>query len=306
MAGFNVTGVGGLSASSITGDVSYSTVNTGTWNGNLAGVTNTVKAALDAIDNFTLGTSDNLGNHTATQALNMSGFDINSAGNVNGNTGNFSTLLGQASNITALGSTAFTGNLASFETNTELKYYLDAIDALPIGQGGGGTVSQLKLSSPFNYMNLSKAFGTGTLGWTTEEEDLVYFYSAGGYETATTGSVQSGTVWLDMPIPYGATGFAPTGCLDITFVADTGSSSFNKLDITYLTSSGNMTNNSTRFTTGTWCPSSAGVPQVFSLNEANLLNSTLSGHSRAKLKIEWYSISGYSVKMIDGAFNFVG
>lgn len=154
-------------------------------------------------------------------------------------------------------------------------------------------------------MNLSKCFTTGQIGWTAEEEDINYCYSAGGYETSASG-LHSGTAWLDLVVPYGATGFAPTGCVDITFVADTGNSALNKLDITFLTSNGNMTSNSTRFTTGSWCPTGVGVPQVFSLNESELLNSSLSGHSRAKFKIEWYSASGYSVKMIGGSINFVG
>lgn len=154
-------------------------------------------------------------------------------------------------------------------------------------------------------MNLSKCFTTGAIGWVTEEEDVSYCYSAGGYESALN-TMQSGTVWLDLPIPYGATGFSTTDCLEMTLVGDTGSSAHNKLDISFLTSSGNMTNNSTRYYTTGWVPTTSGVPEVFSLDKTDLFDSTLSGHSKAKLKIEWYSFAGHSIKLINGSLNFVG
>ena len=212
------------------------------------------------------------------------------------------SITGGTGDLIRISTGSWTGNLLGVDGT--LLALANKIDVLSTSSNSSANSNQQNLSSVFNYMNLSKCFSTGAMGWSAEEEDILYFYSAAGYETSSL-TMQSGTAWLDLAIPHGATGFAPTGCVDITFVADTGSSSFNKLDITFLTCSGNMTNNSTRFITGSWCPTGT-TPQVFTLNSADLLNSSLSGHSRAKFKIEWYSVSGYSIKMINGAVNFVG
>lgn len=233
--------------------------------------------------------SDNLGNHTATQDLNMNGFSILNADGVEANsfTGN-----GDALTITS----SFTGNLAA-ETGLTLLELAQAVDAIALTSTATNTYDTFHV--PFTYMDMSKLYTSGAIGWVVERNNTSgYLYTCGGYESASASS-QSGNAYFDISIPSSATGFAPTG-MSIAIVANQTGVADCKLDINlYTTNSVGASSNRIYAQTNIGL-TTANVPEVI-----NIVPTGVFAAGRLVAELVFYSKSSKSVKVLGGNANFL-
>lgn len=233
--------------------------------------------------------SDNLGNHTATQDLNMNGFSILNAGGVEANsfTGN-----GDALTITS----SFTGNLAA-ETGLTLLELAAAVDALSLTSAVTNTYNTFHV--PFTYMDMSKLYTSGAIGWVVERNNTGgYLYTCGGYESASA-SFQSGNAYIDIATPSSATGFAPTG-FSVTLVGSQTGVVDCKLDINlYTTNSVGASSNRVYAQTSIGM-TTANVPQV-----VNVVPTGVFAAGRLVAELVFYSKNSKSIKVLGGNANFL-
>lgn len=282
MAGHNITNVGTVQATTLQGDASSATFG-GTMSGNLVGVSN-VQGLAQAFDAFT--GSDNLGNHTATQDLDLDGNDLVDVGTVGA-----TTLQGNGDAITT--TATLDGNLSGVTPN--LSAIVTAIDNLELGGGGGAAGGTI----PFNYMALSKGFSTSAIGWVTGINNTTYRFTYGGYKSASSTMVSAETM-IHYVIPAGATGFHPSKPFEISFISTSNSTSNCKVDIKVYRSIQHQTPQEIYSNTG-YCPATANVPATLS---ATYLEEWDSAYDRITLCVTFYSKSDYCVQVIDGAFHF--
>lgn len=85
MSNYNITGASGISAKYYLGSGDSISLYTGDWTGNLLNATGTLAGLAKAVDILVAGAGgDNLGNHTATQTLNLNNNNITGANIVTG------------------------------------------------------------------------------------------------------------------------------------------------------------------------------------------------------------------------------
>lgn len=265
----------------VTVDVDGALVSPNTfWTANAEDIYAAIATQVEADDDA----GDNLGNHTATQALAMAGFNITNVGTVGA-----TTLQGNGDAITT--TATLDGNLSGVTPN--LSAIATAIDNLDLGGGAaGGTI-------PFNYMQLSKAF-TSSLGWTTRELDLTYMFTSGGYSSASA-SLVNGDAWITLPFPAGATGFHPSKPFEISFVSTSNSTANCKVDINVYRSVQHQAPQLI-YTNSGFCPPVADVVATLS---ATFSEAWDGGYDRMVLKLTFYSKNNENIQLIDGGFHFI-
>ena len=132
---------------------------------------------------------DNLGNHTATQDLEMAGHSILNAGSIYAE-----HYTGRGNELLIVPDTDFAGNLGNTGQVTLLEL-AEAVDAIQLTQNisqGYNTVSV-----PFSYMDMSKIYTSQAIGWIVERNNTAgYLYTCGGNESASATLV-SGQAYFD-------------------------------------------------------------------------------------------------------------
>lgn len=232
--------------------------------------------------------SDNLGNHTATQDLNMNGFSILNADGVEANS---FTGSGDALTITS----SFTGNLAA-ETDLTLLKLAQAVDAIALSSSTVNTYETFHV--PFTYMDMSKIYTSEAIGWVVERNNTSgYLYTCGGYESASA-SLVSGQAYFDLVTPNIATGFAPTG-FEITIVGNDTSSANCKLDVILYTTSPSGTSANVVYTEYAKTVAATNTPETL-----NIVPTGAFAAGRLVAELVFYSKSSKSIKILGGSAHF--
>lgn len=164
---------------------------------------------------------------------------------------------------------------------------------------------------PFSYMQLSKCYTTGSLGWITQEvSGADYYFSAGGYESGLA-TLQNGTAYIELVLPPGATEFATTAAIELYLIGSSLLNTEAKYDMTIYVTKAGVTGKTNVYTAAGQVVGSTTVPTLISLNKANLITDLTTaglttGSRRIVIELEFYSKSSKSIKLLQGAVNLIG
>ncbi len=180
-----------------------------------------------------------------------------------------------------------------------MEIYKDGIKVGGDGSGGGAGITSESFPVDFSYMQLSKCFTSGSIGWVTERNNTSgYLYTCGGYESASA-SLQSGQAYIELPIPAGATGFGGTG-FQLAFVANNTGVSQCKMDIKLYTTADIGGTSNLIYTESNFGAATANVPEV-----KNIVPTGAFSAGRLVAELTFYSINSKSIKILGGTANFV-
>ena len=234
---------------------------------------------------------DTLGNHTATQDLNMAGYSILNAGSI---TAEYYT--GRGGEILIVPDSSFTGNLVAQGADISLLELAQAVDAIQLTQN----VSQgyNRVSVPFSYMDMSKIYTSQAIGWVVERNNTAgYLYTCGGNESASA-SLVSGQAYVDLVTPPTATGFAPTG-FEITIVGSDTSAANCKLDVLLYTTSPSGTSSNVVYRQYAKTVATINTPETLYISPTGAFAA-----GRLVAELVFYSKSSKSIKILGGSAHY--
>lgn len=185
----------------------------------------------------------------------------------------------------------FNGDAKS-TTKGNYSIFVDGVPTAP--RANGGTIA-------FNYMNLSKIFTNGSIGWVTEERDSTRKFSAGGFESSDA-SLQNGTSYIDLVSPFYASNYADTA-FEFTFIGNSTTNTECKLDINIYQSDNDMSNATHIYTQTAYVVSSSTEPVALTIARGDLLSAF--AKRRITIQLEFYSKSNKSIKLISGSCNYI-
>jgi hypothetical protein len=197
-----------------------------------------------------------------------------------------------------------TGNLTGTSTVADMA---DKLDALTLS-----AASTKEFCLPFSYMDQTKCFSAGTIGWGTLEFTAPYYGSAGGYVSASA-TLQNGTSYILIRLPPSANNFRELKALDLGFFATSVTSTDTKLDITVYGVTSSASGKFAIWSQAGYTVGANNVPTGFSINRSALTNifETVEGWNEANhraivIEIESYSRNNHYTFVTHGAVNLLG
>lgn len=233
---------------------------------------------------------DNLGNHTATQDLEMAGHSILNAGSIYAE-----HYTGRGNELLIVPDADFDGNLGNTGQVTLLEL-AEAVDEIQLTQ----SVSQSydTVSVPFSYMDMSKIYTSQAIGWVVERNNTAgYLYTCGGNESASA-SLVSGQAYFDLVTPTTATGWAPTG-FEMTIVGSNVTGTECKLDVILYTTSPSGNSSNVVYTQYAKTVAAANTPETMYISPTGAFAA-----GRLVAELVFYSKSSKSIKILGGSAHF--
>lgn len=234
---------------------------------------------------------DNLGNHIATQDLEMAGHSILNAGSIYAE-----HYTGRGNGLEIVPDSNFTGNLVAHGTGVSLLELAQAVDAIQLTQNISQGYS--RVSVPFSYMDMSKIYTSQAIGWIVERNNTAgYLYTCGGNESASATLV-SGQAYFDLVTPTTATGWAPTG-FEMTIVGSNVTGTECKLDVILYTTSPSGTSSNVVYTQYAKTVAAANTPETMRISPTGAFTA-----GRLVAELVFYSKSSRSIKILGGSTHF--
>lgn len=199
---------------------------------------------------------------------------------------------------TALHKGTTTGHLSG---TTTIKEMADKVDALS---------SSYEVSTPFNYMMLTKGFTTQQIGWTTDELTFSPMTTSyGGFVSSAIDTLKSCKSYIELWIPPSATNFRSAGCINFSILTSESATTNNKIDLSVYQSSSSYGSPTLLKTLTGLTSTDASTPLLTTLNKFGHGSGTelvsAFGGSIITFVFTFYSFNNKFSALLSGNVNYV-